>query len=86
MAIELNLPHSLEEIKDAFEHGNKVIGLLKTSNCMRYLTGISELLNDLKKDSRLDPGIAKDLEELNAKVLGVSISLMAFAQTKKVPE
>lgn len=86
MAIELNLPHSLEEIKDAFEHGNNVLGLLKTTNCMRYLTGVNRLVKDLKKNGRLGPDMAKDLEELEAQVDGVNLTLMAFVQTKYAPE
>lgn len=86
MAIEINLPHHLEEIKDALSQGDKALGYLKASNCMCYLAGLKELAEELKKDSRLDPGLDKELERLIAQVIGLSIKLMAFAQTKKVPE
>ena len=86
MAIEINLPHHLEEIKDALSQGDKALGYLKASNCMCYLAGMKELAEELKKDGRLDPGLDKELERLIAQVIGLSIKLMAFAQTRKVPE
>lgn len=86
MSIELNLPYTIKGVKKSFEHGDKAIGFLKTSNCMCYLAGLKELAEELKKDSRLDPGLDKELERLIAQIIGLSIKLMAFAQTKKVPE
>lgn len=82
MSIELNLPYTIKEIKKAFEHGDKAIGFLKTSNCMCYLTGAYELVEALKKDGRLDPGIVKDLEVLDARVATMTFVLRSLAQTK----
>ena len=82
MAIELNLPYTIKGIKKAFEHGDKAIGFLKTSNCMCYLTGVHELVETLKKDDRLDPGIVKELELLDAQVGTMNFVLSSIAQTK----
>ena len=83
MISELKIPYTPEDIKNAFERGDRDTGIIMASSSLCYLTGINELSNELKKDGRLDPGIAKDLEEFNAKVLGVSATLMALAQLNK---
>ena len=82
MAIELNLPHPLEEIKNAFDQCDEKLGNFKALNNMCYLAGINELVEDLRKDCRLDAGLAKELEKLRSQVVGVTFTLKKFSQTK----
>lgn len=82
MSIELNLPYTIKGVKKSFEHGDKAIGFLKTTKCMCYLTGVYELVEALKKDDRLDPGIVKELEALDAQVAAMTFVLSSIAQTK----
>lgn len=78
MSIELNLPYTIKGVKKSFEHGDKAIGFLKTTKCMCYLTGANDLMECLKKDGRLDPGLAKELEKLEAQAIGLTVTLMAL--------
>ena len=82
MTIELNLPHTIEEIKDAFNQDNKELGCLKAEKCMCYIRGICELSNDLKKDGRLDSGLINVLDRLIAQSTLVMLELFKAAGTK----
>ena len=78
MSIELKTPYTLEEIKKTFKEEGKAQGLLRASSCMCYLTGANDLMKCLKKDGRLDPGLAKELEKLEAQAIGLTVTLMAL--------
>ena len=82
MSINLNLPHNIEEIKNALKQNDRDLGLTKASNITCYIKGVCDLSEALKKDGRLDPGIVKELDKIEGLSAFVALELVAATKTE----